>query len=236
MRTSILGIIVSAAVGSFAFFGVESPAEAQQVIIDGSGVWGTGTDVVPGFSAPGESFRFSFTLEDPIPANPAEGTDFDYALNGKLDTHLSPFVKVTFFTADEAGMFDLTPKKKVDGKDVLISFYGPDIGSSLTIVTGRYNDVAAGMQSKPASGSADIHVFPLTVTRFGGGVVPESSTWVMMTLGFAGLAFAGYRTRRRIAPSRSANAASSQIRRSPFWSILLSKATLPSGRVAAIAS
>jgi len=32
-----------------------------------------------------------------------------------------------------------------------------------------------------------------------GGVVPESSTWAMMLLGFAGLGFAGYRTRRRTA-------------------------------------
>jgi hypothetical protein len=29
------------------------------------------------------------------------------------------------------------------------------------------------------------------------GTVPESSTWVMMAIGFAGLAFAGYRTSRK---------------------------------------
>ena len=40
MRTSILGIIVSAAVGSFAFFGVASPAYAQSVVIVGVGQWG----------------------------------------------------------------------------------------------------------------------------------------------------------------------------------------------------
>ena len=33
------------------------------------------------------------------------------------------------------------------------------------------------------------------VTPF--GTVPETSTWVMMTLGFAGLAFAGYRSSRK---------------------------------------
>jgi hypothetical protein len=30
-----------------------------------------------------------------------------------------------------------------------------------------------------------------------GAAVPESSTWVMMCLGFAGLGFAGYRARKR---------------------------------------
>ena len=197
MRTSISGIIVSTAVGLFAFFGVASPAEAQQVIISGSGVWEDGTDVVKGFSEPGASFTFTFQLPNPIPSNPAEGTDLDFVLNtksGGVDETLSPFVDVQFFTAAEAGAFDLFPQKNdSNGDPVVISFYGPDIGSSLTIVTGIYDDVAAGMQMDPASGSADIHIFPLTVTGFGGGVVPESSTWVMMALGFAALAFAGYR-------------------------------------------
>ena len=79
MRTSILGIIVSAAVGLFAFFGVASPAEAGSVVIFGSGVWDS--DVTPGykaFSAPGSAFAFDFVLPDPIPTNPADGTDFDY--------------------------------------------------------------------------------------------------------------------------------------------------------------
>jgi PEP-CTERM motif len=205
MRTSILGIIVSAAVGSFAFFGVASPAEAATVHISGSGVWGLDTEVIKGFSAPGASFSFSFELQDPIPSNPAEGTDFDYLLNDKgvIDEFLSPFVKVEFFTADFAGMFDLFPKKVVDGKDVVISFYGADIGSSLTIAAGTFS-AAAGMQLKPATGSATVTVSPVVVTGFEAvtgfqGGVPEPSTWMMMTLGFAGLAFAGYRTSRKSA-------------------------------------
>jgi hypothetical protein len=62
------------------------------------------------------------------------------------------------------------------------------------------------MQLEPATGTADITVSPLTVTGFGGEGellqllgVPEPSTWVMMTLGFAGLAFAGYRKSRKSA-------------------------------------
>ena len=33
--------------------------------------------------------------------------------------------------------------------------------------------------------------------------VPESSTWVMMLIGFAGLAFAGYTRRTKPAPARA---------------------------------
>jgi PEP-CTERM motif len=117
---------------------------------------------------------------------------------------------VQFFDAADAGLFDLLPKKNDDqGNPVVISFYGPQIVFSQVIIPNDYNDVAAGMQMEPASGTADITVSPLTVTGFGVGAapergellqllgVPEPSTWVMMTLGFAGLAFAGYRASRK---------------------------------------
>jgi hypothetical protein len=35
-------------------------------------------------------------------------------------------------------------------------------------------------------------------------VVPEPSTWAMMLLGFAGLGFAGYRQRQKLAGAASA--------------------------------
>jgi hypothetical protein len=210
MRASILGIIVSAVVGSFVFFGVASPAEALTVVITGTGVWGEGTTPVNGFSEPGASFAFSFELANPIPSNPADGTDFDYVLTTKegSEEFLSPHIPVEFYTAADAGLFDLFPKKNdAEGNPVVISLYGPQIEFFSAIISGTYNDVAAGMQMEPATGTADVRVSPLTVTGFsvspltvtgfGGGVVPESSTWVMMTLGFAGLAFAGYRASRK---------------------------------------
>jgi hypothetical protein len=77
---------------------------------------------------------------------------------------------VEFFTADFAGLFDLFPKKN-DGIDpVVISFYGPQVLLSQLIITGQYNGVAAGMQLKSATGTADISIRPLTVLGFGGGV------------------------------------------------------------------
>ena len=214
MRTSVLGIIVSAAVGSFAFFGVASPAEAQSVVVLGVGEWGPGVTPVKGFSEPGASFAFELELPNPISSNPADGTDFDYVLDTKgiIDEFLSPHIHVEFATAAHAGLFDLFPKKNDDqGNPVVISFYGPQIVFSQVIIPNDYNDVFAGMQSQPAfdtngtpTGIADIRVSPLTVTGFGGRGellqllgVPEPSTWVMMTLGFAGLAFAGYRSSRK---------------------------------------
>jgi hypothetical protein len=192
MRTSILGIIVSAAVGSFAFFGVISPAEAANVFISVSGVWGPGAEVTP-FSAPDGEFTFGFELPNPISENPiTQFTDFSYFLNAAEVTGQT-LLRVQFFPADLAGMFDLIFQ---DGD--VVSIYGRDIGTSLTFVGGTYT-AAAGVLLRPASGTATVSVIPLSVgvTGFGRGVVPETSTWVMMTLGFAGLAFAGYRRPRK---------------------------------------
>jgi hypothetical protein len=182
------------------------------------GQWGPDVTPVKGFSAPGATFAFEVVLPQPIPANPADGTSFDYVLDNKgiIDEFLSPHLPVQFFVAADAGLFDLFPKKNDDqGNPVVISLYGPQIVlqtiPGIVILPGDYNDVFAGVQMEPATGTADIRVSPLTVNGLGGGGelrqllgAPEPSTWVMMILGFAGLAFAGYRTRRRTAPSRSA--------------------------------
>jgi PEP-CTERM motif len=151
------------------------------------------------FSAPGGLWTFSFNLENnPIHSNPTnEITNFSYELNGVevSNTVFSPFVTAEFFTADKAGMFDLS----FSNGDV-VSLYGADIGSTLTFAP-RVDVVAAGMQMLPATGLGTVIVRVSTgsvgVTGFGGGAVPEPSTRVMMALGFAGLAFLGYRAARK---------------------------------------
>jgi hypothetical protein len=197
VRTNILGIIVSAAIGAFAFFGVASPADAD-VNITGAGSWGDNTPDTP-FSAPGGLWVFSFNLENnPISSNPTnEITNFSYELNGVevSNTLFSPFVTAEFFPADLAGMFDLS----FSNGDV-VSFYGADIGSTLTFAPGVYL-VAAGVQMLPATGTGAVIVRVgstggVGVTPFGAGV-PEPSTWAMMILGFATLAFTGYRRSRK---------------------------------------
>jgi hypothetical protein len=196
MKISILGVI--AAVGAFLFLGVGSPAKAD-VNITGAGLWGDNTPDTP-FSEPGGLWVFSFNLENnPISSNPTNDiTNFSYELNGTevSNTLFSPFVTAEFFTADKAGMFDLS----FSNGDV-VSLYGADIGSSLTFAPGAYL-VAAGMQMLPATGLGTVIVRVSTgsvgATGFGAGGVPESSTWVMMILGFAGLAFAGYRASHKV--------------------------------------
>jgi hypothetical protein len=213
MRTSILGIIVSAAVGLFAFVGVASPAGAGTAIIFGSGVWDSSALDSKPFSAPNSQFAFFFVLPNPIASASTDGTDFEWILaqNGKIvDTFLSPNVAVQFFSVGVlGGLFDLD----APGKDV-VSFYGPDIGTSLTILQGRYPATLSMEDSPPIAGTGTVNVIvspldltPQEITAFEAGldlsalagVVPESSTWVMMILGFAGLAFAGYRSSRKAA-------------------------------------
>jgi hypothetical protein len=165
--------------------------------ISASGEWGDGTPFTP-FSAPGASWSFSFDLPNPISSNPtSQATHFSFLTNAPTASHtiFFPSVGLKFFPTDLAGMFDLTFP---DGN--VLSLYGADIGSSLTLVAGTY-DVEAGMQMLPASGSGTVTVSALGVgvTGFGAGAVPEPSTWVMMALGFAVLAFAGYRSSRKSA-------------------------------------
>ena len=158
--------------------------------------WGDGTPITS-FSAAG---RLVVVLFRPSESDflKSDRPSYPFQLYNDADgTHafFFPSVVVQFFPADLAGMFDLTFP---DG-DVL-SLYGADIGTSLTLVAGQY-DVEAGMQMLPASGigTATVSALGPVVTGFGAGAVPEPSTWVMMALGFAVLAFAGYRTSRKSA-------------------------------------
>jgi hypothetical protein len=195
MKASILGAIVCAAVG----FGVAPPTEASPVQISGVVNWGPGTPPTL-FSASGATSSFSFFLPDPISSNPTtQATGFSYTTNGRevTDPLLPTFVTVEFFTADLAGLFDMTVIIG-DLVDETVSLFGPDIGTSLTLDTGTFS-ADAGVHFLPATGVGTVTVSEIAVgvTGFGAGAVPESSTWVMMTLGFAAIAFAGYRTSRK---------------------------------------
>jgi hypothetical protein len=188
MRKSILGAIVCAAVG----FGVAPPTEAEIVGISGVINWGDRTPVTS-LSAPGATSNFSFSLPNPISSNPTNQAThvIYYTTNGPsvTDPLLPISVTVEFFTDAVEGLFDLT---FADGE--ILSLYGPDIGTQLTIDTGIF-DATAGVTAPTGSGTVTVREF-----RPGEGV-PEPSTWVMMTLGFAGLAFAAYRTSRKVTAS-----------------------------------
>jgi hypothetical protein len=55
------------------------------------------------------------------------------------------------------------------------------------------------LTSHPAGDPSFFGNFLIDNLSFAGTTIPESSTWAMMLLGFAGLGFAGYRTSRKTA-------------------------------------
>jgi hypothetical protein len=144
-------------------------ANAGEVLVTGSGTWGplAPTTLV---SAPEESFSFSFDLPNPIASNPTiQATDFSYDLAGApvavgLDG-------VVFFPTSSSGLFDLD----LASGDV-VSLYGADVGSSLTLTTGVF-PATVGYAGSPPVGEGTV-----TITA-----VPEPSAWVMMLLGVGAL-------------------------------------------------
>jgi PEP-CTERM motif len=170
MRTLLMGMAFAAVIGA------AGNAAAGTVFFSGSGTWGASAPVTP-YSAPDESWSFSFDLPNPIASNPTtQATDFVYDLNGSPVS--TPLQSIIFFTS---GLFNL-----IFSDGVAVSFYGADVGSSLTLIPGTYPAKSAIYDGAPV-GSGTV-----TLTA-----VPEPSTWAMMTLGFAGLGFAAFRTRRR---------------------------------------
>jgi hypothetical protein len=100
---------------------VAGDAAAGTVFFSGSGTWGDSAPSTP-YSAPDESWSFSFDLPNPIASNPTfQATDFVYDLNGSPVS--TPLSSVKFFPVANAGLFDLNFS---DGG--VVSFYGADVG------------------------------------------------------------------------------------------------------------
>jgi hypothetical protein len=84
---------------------VAGDAAAGTVFFSGSGTWGDSAPSTP-YSAPDESWSFSFDLPNPIASNPTfQATDFVYDLNGSPVS--TPLSSVKFFPVANAGLFDL---------------------------------------------------------------------------------------------------------------------------------
>src|SRR5262249_39638410 len=80
-------------------------ADAGAVAVSGFGTWGPDAPTSI-YTAPGESWSFSFDLPDPLDANPASmAAHFQYFLDGSAVT--TTLTSVEFFPADQGGLFDL---------------------------------------------------------------------------------------------------------------------------------
>jgi hypothetical protein len=179
MKMGVLLIVSSALIA-------QPAAHAGIAAVSGSGTWGPDAPISL-YTAPGDSWSFSFDLPDPLDANPTSmATDFRYFLDGSaVSTTLS---SVEFFPAAQGGLFDLN---FADGNS--LNLYGAQAYSS------------PGLSLRPDVYSANIDINSFTGPPDGNGsgtvtiasVVPEPSSIVSGGLGLlvmAGLAF-GIRVR-----------------------------------------
>src|SRR5690242_12129025 len=127
MKKYILLIIISASI-------VQSVAHAGVATVSGSGTWGPDAPTSL-YTAPGESWSFSFDLPDPLDADPTSmATDFRYFLGGSaVSTTLD---SVEFFPAAQGGLFDLN---FADGNS--LNLYGAPAysGPGLSLIPGVYS-------------------------------------------------------------------------------------------------
>jgi MYXO-CTERM domain-containing protein len=166
----------------------QTAARAGIVTVSGSGTWGADAPVSI-YTAPGESWSFSFELPDPLDANPTStATNFQYFLNGSaVSTTLS---SVEFFSPGDGGLFDLN---FADGNS--LNLYGDQAFSSpgLSLIPGVYSsniDINAFTGPPDGNGSGTV-----TITS----AVPEPSSIVAGGLGLLALAGLAFRNPRRSA-------------------------------------
>jgi PEP-CTERM motif len=96
-----------------------------------------------------------------------------------------PSVDAIFGDADGDGKIGLS--------DVFSSIVVSDGGKTITLSGGLIPRDGHFTDIFHASTTDGLPFFAAVDTSFGGVLVPEPSTWAMMVLGFAGLAFAGVR-------------------------------------------
>ena len=152
-----------------------------------------GTAILGGNYAPdggGESDTYSVS------------STFDFAYRGDLLLGLIDDQQAGF--SDGLGFQSMDFYVAVNGSDIL------DVNlTSLAVAESFFQDIVLNLGSY--SGLVDL-TFGYTLVADGsggfgvdyafGGAVPETSTWAMMLIGFAGLGFAGYR-RAKVAKRRS---------------------------------
>jgi PEP-CTERM motif len=181
-------------------------AKADSTTISGSGIWGTGAPITS-WSAPNDTWSFSFTLPNPTPVSffngdPAELvttaiSNFSYILNGAA-VNIPP-ANIIFFTTAEGGGFQI--QFTAGGFDTTQGFNCADsfcefdaFGDQLFTGTAPFITLTAGKISpvdfdqQAAQGGADGSLGTGTTTSFTGPTAtPEPATLSLLALGALGI-------------------------------------------------
>jgi hypothetical protein len=165
------------------------PRQAAAVEISGSGVWGATTPVST-YSAPNDSFSFSFDLPSPTESNPSSLiTNLTYDLNGVDVASTADAPLITFYDTANGGLFDLF--FQTSGDDV--SFEGAQIGSDASGTdTGGGPVFLTDAIDTPFLATLD---FGSTPTGSGTLSVPEPGSMLILSAGLVALRAARRRTR-----------------------------------------
>jgi hypothetical protein len=162
-------------------------AHAGEVLVSGSGTWGSSTARTP-YSSPGGAWAFSFDVSNPLSGVAGMGaytitneTNFNYWENGVLVATSVP--GITFYDAAQYGLFDFSFSSDP------VSFYGADVGSTGTLSLGTFSAASDVNYAALGTGTGSG-----TVTLAAVAAVPEPVTWAMLILGLAGI---GVALRRR---------------------------------------
>ena len=162
---------------------------ADMIDISGSGTWDASAPTTE-FSAPNESWSFSFTVPNPLDSNHTSSvTNGEYALGGSPVS--AAITSVEFFSASEFGLFDIHFS---DGG--IVSLYGAQIydPSTLELYPGTYAATIALNASNPPTGNGTGTVIVSSV--------PEPSSLLLCGVGLLGVV--AHRRSKRVVWKRSA--------------------------------
>jgi PEP-CTERM motif len=122
-------------------------------------------------------------------------TSLKYSIVGSAShpTNMEDAWLVTRDPSVDATFGDADSDSKIGLSNIFSSIYVSDGGKTITLSGGLIPRDGHFTDIFHASTTDGLPFFAAVDTSFGGVLVPEPSTWALMVLGFAGLAFAGWR-------------------------------------------
>jgi hypothetical protein len=122
-------------------------------------------------------------------------TSLKYSIIGSAShpTHTEDAWLITRDPSVDATFGDANSDGKIGLSDIFSSIVVSDGGKTITLSGGLIPRDGLFTDIFHASTTDGLPFFAAVDTSFGGVLAPEPSTWAMMLLGFAGLAYAGWR-------------------------------------------